>query len=413
MKHNALILVLALSIAAIVAAPAANAGDADRNYGFKFSGFFKTDISYDNAQIYPGDYHLWVPQYTEEDNALYFTARETRLGFDFFWQEEKVKTSAKLEFDFYGAGASAVNKASPMLRHAYVKLQGEKWSVIAGQTWDVISPLNPKTVNYSVAWCQGNIGYRRPQLRFTTWTGVGERGSVKLDVALARNMGGDLDLLDKGSKYVYGDGTDDGADAGTPVVEGRLGLSSGFAEEGNLSIGVSGHYGREQYNVFSVSGKDSLDFTLDSWSFNADMALKLNSKVTLMGEFFVGENLQTYLGGISQKVDQLNRALPTMGGWGMLSVTPTRRLALNAGYAFDDPDEDEYSVTSYETFRDENSLAFGNIMYDITSNVTGMVEVSYLKTAYTTKTKTGTTTSMSTEEYDDVRIQFALKAAIK
>ena len=69
---------------------------------------------------------------------------------------------------FYGAGG-AENKAEIMMRHAFFKLDWpqERFSIIAGQTSDVISPLLPDTINYSVAWWSGNIGYRRPQIRIT------------------------------------------------------------------------------------------------------------------------------------------------------------------------------------------------------------------------------------------------------
>ena len=36
---------------------------------------------------------------------------------------------------------------------------------MAGQNWDLMSPLLPSTVNYSVGWAGGNIGFRRMQLR--------------------------------------------------------------------------------------------------------------------------------------------------------------------------------------------------------------------------------------------------------
>ena len=44
---------------------------------------------------------------------------------------------------------------------------GSTFTILGGQTWDVISPLNPRSLNYSVYWWAGNIGYRRPQVRLT------------------------------------------------------------------------------------------------------------------------------------------------------------------------------------------------------------------------------------------------------
>ncbi|HMA75922.1 MAG TPA: hypothetical protein VKO43_01290 [Candidatus Krumholzibacteriaceae bacterium] len=388
-------------------------------YQFKFHGYFKSDIAYDNARIYPGNFHIYVPRYDEADNALYFSTRESRLGFDFFWNEECVKTQATLEFDFYGGGASAENKATPMLRHAYFKMAGKKWSVLAGQTWDVISPLVPKTVNYSVAWGEGNIGYRRPQVRFSTWTDINGGAEVLLDLAVTRNMGGDFSIGYNDTINVNaGDGVDNGADAAMPAVQGRVGIASEFSEEGKLSLGVSGHYGQEKYNRTdeTASPEKVTEESIDSWSFNGDLELRFNKHISIKGEYFIGQALKTYFGGALQNTDDIYEPLPTMGGWGMLSVKPSSRLTFNTGYSFDDPDEDEYDLPKGGStgFRDMNSLIFANAMYGITDNITGMLEFSYLKTKWTTRENSGgVTTTTDSDEYDCFRVQFALKAAIR
>jgi len=408
--------VLAAAVAVLLLSPQVQGGEG-KKYDFKFHGFFKTDISYDNAQIYPGDYHLYVPRYGEADNAMYFTTRESRLGFDFYWNEECMKTQATLEFDFYGGGADAENKATPMLRHAYLKMTGKKWALLAGQTWDVISPLVPKTVNYSVAWGQGNIGYRRPQVRFSAWSGIGERAKFTMDVAVTRNMGGDYTTLahDDTTWVTAGDGVDNGADAALPAVQGRIGIASDFSDEGMLAVGVSGHYGQEKFDRTDFATSELTEESIDSWSVNGDLTLRINKYLSLKGEFFMGEALGTFLGGALQNIDGVGEPLPAMGGWGMVSLTPTEKLTLNAGYSFDDPDDAEFDISEggSETFRDLNSLVFGNVMYGITGNVTGMLELSYLKTEYLTKTDIGDRIESTPNNYDCLRIQFALKAAIK
>ena len=52
-------------------------------------------------------------------------------------------------------------------------------------------------------------------------------------------------------------------------------------------------------------------------------------------------------------------------------------------------------------------------MYDLTSNVTAMVEVSRLTTTYLYKVYAGTELKSDSKDFDDTRIQFSLKAAIK
>ena len=103
-------------------------------------------------------------------------------------QEEQARA---VEIDFYGSGGTE-NKAKLQLRHAYMKLDwpADDLSVIAGQTSDVFSPLNPSTLNYTVLWDAGNIGYRRPQIRLGD---VGGSGDTKVTFAAAatRPIGGE------------------------------------------------------------------------------------------------------------------------------------------------------------------------------------------------------------------------------
>lgn len=378
----------------------AQCGETCTSYRFKFYGYIKGDMIYDQAETYPGNFALWVP-YSDDDNMMNVTARETRLGLDFTWKENEIATQARLEFDFYGlgvmpAGLNAMeNKAAPMLRHAFLKITRGRCSILAGQTSDVISPLVPKTVNYTVCWAQGNIGYRRPQLRVSTWTGLGENAKINAAFAATRTLGSDID----------GDKIDDGTDAGFPSIQGRLGFDMNFGESNLASLGASAHYGQEKWG-----SEDSTE--TESWSFNTDLKLVLGSKVSISGEFFIGENLATYFGGIGQSVNPLTNEILTMGGWGMISVKPIGHLTFNAGYSFDDPDDEKFQCPPGVThpFKDKNSVIFGNLMYGLTSNVTAMFEVSYLKTEYMIKTHE---TIDLEDDVDALRLQLALKAAIK
>ncbi len=369
-------------------------------YGFKFGGFVKADAMWDNARIYPGNYRLWVTQMEVKNDAFYLTANETRLGFDFWWDEGTYKTTAKLEFDFYGA-APAENKAQPMLRHAFIKLDGETWALLFGQTWDIISPLNPKTVNYSVNWTQGNIGYRRPQMRFTFKMKPGESTDLKIDLGISRNLGHDLD----------DDKFNDGTDAGMPAFQGRLGLGTPMGEEGKFAIGVSGHYGQEKYAALGAEDIDAND--TPSWSLNGDLLIKINKRVSLLGEFFMGENLSQYLGGVLQGVNPVGDPLPSMGGWGQIQVGVSKKTLINVGYGWDDPDGDKWLVPddgeSY-SMRDFNSEAYGNVMYGLTNNVSLLFELAYMQTKYRDTTY-GVESTLA--DYDAMRFQFAVKAAIK
>jgi len=410
---------LVLVVSSAVAEPAqskqskteCDSGKQGQSYSFKFSGYFKADLIYDRARVTSGNYAIKVLEGSEND-VMNITAREMRLGIDFLWKERGICTDAKLEFDFYGLGAqpsglnTMENKAAPMLRHAYLKITKCNWSLLAGQTSDVISPLVPATVNYTVCWAQGNIGYRRPQFQVSTWANIGERSKLLATVAAARTLGHDLD----------GHGIDDGADAAVPTVQGRIGFESTFGESGFANLGVSGHYGREEATLTDTLG--SRIHKLESWSFNADLKLSLTRRVVISGEFFVGQNLGTYFGGVLQDINLLQSEIGARGGWGMVSVKPAERLTFNAGYSFDDPDKGDFAIPeeSAYSFIDMNSALFGNITFSVTDNVTAMLETMYLKTTYLRLPPTsGAFVSEEADDvdYDDIRVQFALKAAIK
>ncbi len=392
-----------LALAFLAAAPVLAGEECSKDFGFSFGGFIKTDLIYDTTRLFPGNYLLYVQPYAgDANNEFFLTARESRLAFDFWWKEGDYDTKAYLEFDFQNAGGGE-NKAGPMLRHAYFKISKCRWSLLAGQTWDIISPLNPSTANYSVLWYQGNIGYRRPQIRFSTWTKAGEGKKVTLDVGISRNLGGDIADID-------GFSIDDGADSGLPAVQGRVGFASSLGESGKIAVGISGHYGKETYDV------DDLE-DIRSWSANADLSLAFNEKICLKGEFFTGKNLGQYLGGIGQSTDNRNNPLSSIGGWGMLSVKMTEKVTVNAGYGFDDPDEAEWYCPDEDgawSLKSKNSAAFGNLFYGFTKRVTAIFEIGYMKTEYLDRDNDGAGTITDTlTEYDGLRFQFALKCALK
>jgi hypothetical protein len=375
----------------------------DASYKFKFSGYFKADYAYDTGKVSTGNYATRVLQAAENDQTS-ITAREMRIGFDFMWKQNRYRTDAKLEFDFYGLGAepssinAMENRATSMLRHAYLKLSKSNWYLLAGQTSDVISPLVPATVNYTVCWGIGNIGYRRPMFRFAAWSDLREGSKLLIDLAAARSLGLDLD----------GDGLDDGVESPYPTFQGRLAFDVKLSDDGLFALGVSGHYGVEKYGI-----DDSLETI--SRSINTDLKIVFNQYVALLGEFFVGQSLGTYLGGVFQSVGPLGNEIGAQGGWSMLQISPTPKWTINGGYSFDDPDKSDFILPPEETgsFVDMNSVIFGNVMYHVTKNVSAMLELSYLETEYFNKSTVGGEVHTESKTYDAFRVQFAMKAAIK
>jgi len=119
-------------------------------------GYLWASTSYETLHSNMGDYTLYV--FSPDDRpegAWHVDGKSTRLGIDFVGPMLPrfgcAQTGGKVEFDFQGAFQTE-NRGSVLLRHAYVEVKNEYFRLLAGQTWDVISPLLPGTIMYSVGW---------------------------------------------------------------------------------------------------------------------------------------------------------------------------------------------------------------------------------------------------------------------
>ena len=233
-----------------------------------------------------------------------------------------------------------------LLRHAFLTLlwADSGFSILAGQTSDVISPLVPATINYTVAWWSGNIGYRRPQVRLTRQINAG-RSILILQLAATAAIGAEHE--------------------GTPGGQGRVAISFP-APRRTAVVGISGHYSNTANNA-------------TSWSGNVDATVPIGAKLNIKAEAFAGQALAGYFGGIGQSYsDSLQTEVRSWGGWAALAIGPFDKWAFNVGAAVDDPDDDDLVMGD----RSRNVNGFGNVMVKIHPNVVVGVEASWWETAY-------------------------------
>jgi hypothetical protein len=330
-------------------------------------GFVKADASFDDSRTTPGNYVLYVDSEAprDDDDEFNLTANQTRMGFNISGPSgDTMKTSGKIEFDFYGNYASE-NKPKLQIRHAYMTLDwpDADFSVLAGQTWDVISPLNPGTLNYSVLWEGGNIGYRRPQIRATKSLALAEDVTLKVEGALVRTIG-----------RTDPTGSETGEDAGFPTLQGRVSVTFPFFGPKPTVVGVSAHTGEEEYDL--VAGGD-VEF--DSRSVNLDVTQPVNEWLTVKGELFSGKNLNTYLGGIGQGVNTTTlNEIDGEGGWAAASLGPWSQWRFNVGAGIDSADRNDLSTGG----RTRNSCVFGNVCYAVNAHTTVGLELSQWDTNY-------------------------------
>jgi hypothetical protein len=348
-------------------------------------GTIKLDAAYDSGNANPGNFVKWVDLDLEnpDDDAFSMTANQTRLGLWVRGPEEKgrVTTRGRVEIDFYGGGAE--NKPRPMLRHAYLELDWREsgWKFLAGQASDVISPLVPSTINYSVSWWAGNIGYRRAQLRGTRTLSLSDSSQMTIVGALSRDIG------DAFSEY---ENRDAGADSGLPGAQMRLGWGFGESGPGRIDFGISGHWAAEEYEV----SEDGVTADYTSWSLNLDYKHRLSAKARLQFELFTGEDLASYLGGVGQGINlDAGTEIRSQGGWIALDLGPWETWNWHLGISLDDPDDDDLEIGD----RSRNRAIWASGDVAITRHVKMGLELSHWSTDY-----------LGLEEADSFRTQFAV-----
>ncbi len=374
-------------------------------YPIDLYGYLRLDAAYDDSRTDVGNYARWVrPENgNDDDDQFNLTARQSRFGMTMQGPNVSgAKTSGRVEVDFYEGGSE--NKNRLMMRHAYLQLDwpNEDFQVLAGQTSDVISPLVAPTLNYPVGWWAGDIGYRRPQLRFSKGFDVGENSNLLFQFAAARTIGDD---------GPFGIGADTGEDAGFPSLQGRTAFSFPLLTDNPTTVGVSGHWGQEEYDYNGTDDNEDLD----TWSLNLDLVIPLQDWLAFQGTVWTGENLDAYLGGIAQGIlvtsddaGNLRRtvnagnfpgqfvnaeSIESTGGWAALCLGPFDRWRFNLGSSIDDPENDDLALDS----RTRNSSIFGNVLYDFNEAVQLGLEVSYWDTEYA-----------DSNDGDNVRIQSAV-----
>jgi hypothetical protein len=151
----------------------------------KLYGFLRLDMDFDsqhpnNTQI---PFFIISPDVrangtTNGDYSIH--PRLTRFGIDYTGPQiaklGNAKLTGKLETDFENGGTES--RQIIRIRHAYLRLDWKEASLLAGQTWDIVSPLFPSVNSDSLMWNAGNVGDRRPQVRVAYEPRVGEVSSL-------------------------------------------------------------------------------------------------------------------------------------------------------------------------------------------------------------------------------------------
>jgi hypothetical protein len=182
MKRLVILLFLAVSLSAI-----AQDKKEEPQFGIKFSGFVKTDIFYDTRQssasngIREGHFYLYPDNVLLDldgndlnaNPSFHILNIQTRLKGDISGPDAfGAKTSGVIEAEFFGTIESDINGFR--LRHAFVKLDWTKASLMVGQNWHPLFPVEsfPGTLSFNTG-APFTPFSRNPQIRLNLKAGTG------------------------------------------------------------------------------------------------------------------------------------------------------------------------------------------------------------------------------------------------
>ena len=344
-------------------------------------GFASLNAAYEDSKSNNGNFANFVASSditNKNDGGWHFTPNLTRIGLNLSSGSDTsfFKANGKIEVDFYGGGSG--NAPNPRLRHGYGEISFGKsgFSILGGQTWDLISPLVTPTLNAGVLNNSGDPGLRRAQLRLTEKVPVSD-GSLDFAVALVRTIG-------ETQPYNTSSASETGVDADAPTFQGRIGIAVPlWVQNKKFGLGFSGHYGIEEIDLDATGDTKEIP----TWSFNIDLNLPITSNFTFLGEYFIGANLDTYAAGIgrgfvSNADDPKSvRSIGAYGGWIALQAKFIQKLAFNVGAGLDKLKREDIRKVGG---REQNISIFANTTYNLTEAFSFGFEYLHVQTDYLT-----------------------------
>ena len=303
----------------------------------------------------------------------------TRLGLNLGGpaKEGEPDLTGKFEADFAGAsGYNNFNGSSGFrVRQSWgsVKFKDIGLTLLFGMTDDLITPIDPPSINPSSLNGAGNLGNRRPQIRVAQ-----ALGPVEIAVAATH------DRLR----------ADDNVASSSPGLQGRLGLklpATWAGEKASVAFGVGGLFAKDE--AANDDNENRKERGPSTNSINADLSLPIIDILTLTGEFFTGQNLTRYGDGSlglnhtsSSNPDKVKKdGISSIGWWAALAAKLPANLTAATGVGGENVDGDVEKGDKIPGSREANMFIFANLAYNFTSAAKLTFEYLNLATDYADK----------------------------
>lgn len=293
---------------------------------------------------------------SNNDAFISGTPQNSRIGFmldPYDFGGKSFTVDGRIEMDFFSGTNMSIGSIAPRLRRAYAGIGQTHWRVLVGQEWELFSPLNTATLNIgSNLWTQGNLGFRRPQVRATYMHGIGEGSGMEL--AASANLPSNVMTFN-----------DSGNTTCVPMMEGSFGYYHKLPA-GKLWAYISGLYAR--HNNATVGASD-----VNNWGVAASLEVPVHKFFKPSAEFQYGYSLGTAL-----SISQDNRRQRSISGWGQIKSNWLKWLETNVGYGVDDAKGSEVPAGWVK----RNQMGFANLMFKPHEQFVIGLEYNYLRTTY-------------------------------
>jgi hypothetical protein len=262
--------------------------------------------------------------------------------------------------------------------NAYGELKNENWRIAGGLMSDVFNPLKPTVNSLIVLFTSGNTGSFHGHTRVENYYKPSHDFQITTQLALSEPV---ASVVSSNQRILE--------DNGWPNVEGRVAAGIGaiqdFAGGRKLrpfELGVSGVVGqlRTSRIVTSPTEVDSpVRAIVDVWGLGVDAQIPLTHEFGFAGEFFTGQGLGEYNGGIGQSFHPTTfKAIRSSGGWGEMYYYLSDQLHVHTGYGIDRPNRSDLAPTQIA----RNQTYYTNVVWEASKVFQVSFEVNYRKTDY-------------------------------
>lgn len=265
-----------------------------------------------------------------------------------------------------------------LVYYAYGDLKNDDWRFAAGLQQDVFNPVSPTIVYLTKMYGSGNTGSYRGQLRVERFLQGGEDLGLTFTGAISEPI----------STLVTGSAGRIEEDNGWPNIEGRAEIGFGALQEIHggkirpVEAGVSGVVGQTRTTRTLLAPPADLPqrAVIDTWGVGVDFEWQPNEWYGARGEFYTGQALGEYNGGITQSFNSDTLAeIHSTGGFGEVFCYLADNIHVHVGYGVDAPRDSDLAPTQIQ----KNQTYFMNWVWDWSKAVQLGLEVDYRKTDYT------------------------------